>query len=262
MIRSYPFVCLGGSTSPPGPPGWYRGKESTRQCRRHERHEFDPWVKKIPWRRAWRPTAVFLPGESNGQRSLVWLQSMGSQRVGHDWVHARTHTHTHTHTPPPSSLILSSLLTLSSSLNVYYVQELDPAVVRLLVMNGTWSLPYNIHCLMQKETGGWIITMLCDRISEECSGLTGKGCSGHIPDRLSKCKLKLDLGGKGKLARPRRWGKSFQAEGTPWVTVWRHNILFQTCSSGERVEEGKARRMERLEGAGIWGSWWVGWDLA
>ena len=32
---------------------------------------FDSWVGKIPWRRAWQPTPVFLPGESHGQRSLV-----------------------------------------------------------------------------------------------------------------------------------------------------------------------------------------------
>jgi len=31
---------------------------------------FNPWVGKIPWRRAWKPTPVFLPGESLGQRSL------------------------------------------------------------------------------------------------------------------------------------------------------------------------------------------------
>ena len=31
---------------------------------------FDPWVRKIPWGRAWQPTLVFLPGESHGQRSL------------------------------------------------------------------------------------------------------------------------------------------------------------------------------------------------
>ena len=30
-----------------------------------------PWYGKIAWRRAWQPTPVFLPGESNGQRSLV-----------------------------------------------------------------------------------------------------------------------------------------------------------------------------------------------
>ena len=44
------------------------GKESACQCRRCE---FDPWVGKIPWRRKWQPTPVFLPGESHGQRSLV-----------------------------------------------------------------------------------------------------------------------------------------------------------------------------------------------
>ena len=32
---------------------------------------FNPWVRKIPWRRKWQPTPVFLPGESHGQRSLV-----------------------------------------------------------------------------------------------------------------------------------------------------------------------------------------------
>ena len=32
---------------------------------------FDPWVGKIPWGRKWQPTPVFLPGESQGQRSLA-----------------------------------------------------------------------------------------------------------------------------------------------------------------------------------------------
>ena len=41
------------------------------QCRRHKRCRFDPWVGKIPWRTAWQPTPVFLPGESHGQRSLA-----------------------------------------------------------------------------------------------------------------------------------------------------------------------------------------------
>ena len=35
------------------------------------RNRFDPWAGKIPWRRAWQPTPVLLPGESHGQRSLV-----------------------------------------------------------------------------------------------------------------------------------------------------------------------------------------------
>ena len=38
---------------------------------------FDPWVGKIPWRRAWLPTPVFLPRESHGQRSLVGYSPWG-----------------------------------------------------------------------------------------------------------------------------------------------------------------------------------------
>ena len=38
---------------------------------RCKRLRFDPWVGKIPWRRKWQLTPVFLPGESHGQRSLV-----------------------------------------------------------------------------------------------------------------------------------------------------------------------------------------------
>ena len=46
------------------------GKKPACKCRRH-RLRFDPWVEKIPWRRVWQPTPVFLPGESHGPRSLV-----------------------------------------------------------------------------------------------------------------------------------------------------------------------------------------------
>ena len=63
------------------------GKEPTCQSRRHRRPRFDPWVRKIPWKKKWQPTPVFLPGESHGQRRLrgysPWdLKEMGSQRVG------------------------------------------------------------------------------------------------------------------------------------------------------------------------------------
>ena len=54
-----------------GFPDGASGKEPTCQCRRHKRRGFDPWVEKIPWRRAWQPTPVFLPGESRGLRSLA-----------------------------------------------------------------------------------------------------------------------------------------------------------------------------------------------
>ena len=46
----------------------------------------DPWVRKIPWRREWQHTTVFLPGEFHGQRSLVGYSPRRSQRVGYDWM--------------------------------------------------------------------------------------------------------------------------------------------------------------------------------
>ena len=53
------------------------------------RHEFDPWVGKIPWRRAWKPTLVLLPGESHGQRSLVGY----SPQLKRDTAEATEHAH-------------------------------------------------------------------------------------------------------------------------------------------------------------------------
>ena len=52
-------------------------KTSPSQFRRHKRCKFNPWIGKIPWRRAWQPTPVFLPGESHGQRSLVGYSPRG-----------------------------------------------------------------------------------------------------------------------------------------------------------------------------------------
>jgi len=48
-----------------------RGKEPACQCMRHKRLGFDPWVWKIPQRRAWQFTPVFLPEEFHGLRSLA-----------------------------------------------------------------------------------------------------------------------------------------------------------------------------------------------
>ena len=49
---------------------WCSGEESASQCRRHKRHGFDSWVRKIPWRRKWQPPRIFLLGKSHAQRSL------------------------------------------------------------------------------------------------------------------------------------------------------------------------------------------------
>ena len=57
-----------------GLPRWLSGKEPTWQCRRPGS---DHWVGKIPCRRKWQLTLVFLPGKSHGQGSLVGYSSWG-----------------------------------------------------------------------------------------------------------------------------------------------------------------------------------------
>ena len=52
-------------------------EEPACQCSRCKRHGFDPWVRKIPWRRAWQSTPVFLSGESHGQRSFPYTPAAG-----------------------------------------------------------------------------------------------------------------------------------------------------------------------------------------
>ena len=63
---------------------------------------FDPWVGKIPWRRKWQSTPVFLPAELHGQRSLVGYSPQGRKQLHRtEWLtHTHGHTHGHTHTQP------------------------------------------------------------------------------------------------------------------------------------------------------------------
>ena len=68
------------------------GKQPAYQCRGHKRCGFDPWVRKIPWRRAWQPTPVFLPGEPHGRGT--WWDVV--HRVTESWTRLKllsTHAH-------------------------------------------------------------------------------------------------------------------------------------------------------------------------
>ena len=60
---------------------------------------FNPWVRKIPWRRKWQPTPVCQPGKSHGHRNLVGYSPWDRRRAGHDLVTQHTQRHklaTHT----------------------------------------------------------------------------------------------------------------------------------------------------------------------
>ena len=66
-----------------GPPQWLNGKRIHLQCKRCGKRGFDGGLRKIPSRRKWQPTPLFLPGESHGLRA--WQATV--YRV------ANTHTH-------------------------------------------------------------------------------------------------------------------------------------------------------------------------
>ena len=68
-------------------------KKSACQYWRHTRLEFNPWVRKIWWRRKWQPTSLFLPGKFHGQRSLLGYSPGMCKELD-----MTGHTHTHTHT--------------------------------------------------------------------------------------------------------------------------------------------------------------------
>ena len=81
----YKLVCISRL------PWWFSGKESACQCRRQKKCRFSLWVGKIPCRRKWQPTPVFLPGKSHGWKSLVGCSPWGCKRVGYNWVTKQQH---------------------------------------------------------------------------------------------------------------------------------------------------------------------------
>ena len=99
------------------------------------RSGFDPWVGKIPWRMAWQPTPVFLPGESPWTEKPGGLHSMGLQRVGCDWATSTQHTH--------SVLLVTQerrhLSKIVCSLYYFFVQGKVAALI--------WKSRINLHML-------------------------------------------------------------------------------------------------------------------
>ena len=74
---------------------------------------WETWIQslvgKIPWRRKWQPTLVFLPREFHGQRSLVGCKSIGSQTVRHDLATEHTHKEVYTLRLTPKLSIIKEL---------------------------------------------------------------------------------------------------------------------------------------------------------
>ena len=66
--------------------GWKASMEAQWQriCLQFRRRGSLPWVGKIPWRKKWQPTPIFLLGKFHGQRSLAGYSRWGRKRVGHN----------------------------------------------------------------------------------------------------------------------------------------------------------------------------------
>ena len=62
-----------------GLPRWLCDKKI---CLKTRRWGFNPWGRKIPWRRKWQPTPIFMPGKSLRQGNLAGYSSCGCKRVG------------------------------------------------------------------------------------------------------------------------------------------------------------------------------------
>ena len=84
-------------------------------------HEFDPWIRKISWRRR-KPTLEFLLEKSHLQRSLSGYSPKGHKESDmNEWLnmHACTHTHTHTHTHTYNATLLSHL----KRMKIFHLQQ-------------------------------------------------------------------------------------------------------------------------------------------
>ena len=120
----YRTLVCGERWRSPGFPGGAGVKESACQCRRYR---FDPRVGKIPWRRKWKPTSVFLPGKFHGRRATV-----------HRITKSQTQLNTHSCTciwglqPQPLSPLLAGwcLMSIKPLKSCYPQQESPQAGVK------------------------------------------------------------------------------------------------------------------------------------
>ena len=91
---------------------------------------------KIPCKRAWQPTPVFLPGESNGQRSLAGYSPWDHKELNITEVTAYTHTHTHTNTQK------HICKEVSTSYFYYVILGIMPVAERKPILTACWKLFY------------------------------------------------------------------------------------------------------------------------
>ena len=94
---------------------------------------------KVPWRRAWQPTPVFVPGESHGQRSLVGYSPWGCKES--DTTEQLTHTHTHTHTTQPAGWCPETAKSLPNKLCAFCQQQTVFVLLSIESLHSAGGIP-------------------------------------------------------------------------------------------------------------------------
>ena len=110
------------------------------------------WVRKLPWRRKWQPTPVFLPGIPHGQRSLAGYSPWGCKESDVTKVTEDTHTHKRIVLQPLSWGVHSSWILVGCSLTLVVTCPMHSCAAGLCVcvcvcMCWGWSV--------QRSRGGW-----------------------------------------------------------------------------------------------------------
>lgn len=113
-----------------GLPTWLSGKEFACQCRGCG---FSLWVRKIPWRRKWQPTPIFLPGKSHGQRSLAGYSAWG--RKSRTWLSDSTTT------KPPYDPVISLPGIYAEKTIIQKNTRTQMFTAALFTISRTWKQP-------------------------------------------------------------------------------------------------------------------------
>ena len=103
-----------------GLPRWLSGKKSNCRCKSFRRHGFDPWVRKILWRRKWQPTPVFLL--DNSMDRGAWGTT--AHGVPKSWTQLSTHAYICPYKRiTPSFFVFLLVLYSRFSLVIYFIHS-------------------------------------------------------------------------------------------------------------------------------------------
>ena len=135
---------------------------------------FDPWVRKIPQRRAQQPTPVFLPGESHGQKSLAGYSPQG--RIESDTTEATQHAHKR-----DTRRVSKSFQVVPGAKNLPTIQEMEEMWVQHLSGEDLLEEERATHSSIITRKIPWtkepaaLQSMGLQRVGHNCASIPSKG---------------------------------------------------------------------------------------